>query len=172
MSTGETSTDDLPSSPDAAQLPPQEPGEGLPVSHLVFPVGGFGLMVAQKGEMEFLENQTPFHIPNNHPKFRGLINRRGSLVPVFDIRELLDDRVRRNDDKVLVLGRGEDAAGIVLDEVPYRVMLGEEHRAAPPDRLNRVFGDALGDCYARDGTYQVFVAMDQYLYKLAHDPNL
>lgn len=140
------------------------------VSHLVFPVAGHGLFLDQQTTMEFLENQSPFYIPNNNPLFRGLINRRGSLVPVFDIRVLFDEDVRdRGGSRVLVLGSGDDAAGIILDATPYRVSVSAEHRSSPPIRLVQTFGEFLGESFERDGEHYTRVALEDFLYRLVHD---
>lgn len=144
--------------------------EPRPVSRLVFPVAGYRLFLDQRTSMEFIETQTPFHIPSNHALFRGLINRRGSLVPVFDIRVLLDgDAGNRGAGRILVLGTGDDAVGIILDATPYRVSVSEDQRASPPIKLVQVFGEFLGECFERDGESFTQVALEDFLYDLAHE---
>lgn len=158
---------EAPLSVDAAIGEEQEP---RPVSRLVFPVAGYGLLMDQASSMEFLESQTPFYIPSNHPLFRGLINRRGSLVPVFDLRPLFDEpAVSGAADRVLVLGGGDDAVGIILDATPYRVSVFEEQRASPPVKLVQVFGEHLGECFERDGECFTRVAVEDFLYMLVHE---
>lgn len=144
--------------------------EPRPVSRLVFPVAGYGLFLDQSSSMEFLESQTPFYIPSNHPLFRGLINRRGSLVPVFDLRALFDEPALSGPaDRVLVLGGGDDAVGIVLDATPYRVSVFEEQRASPPVKLVQVFGEHLGECFQHGGECFTRVALEEFLYTLVHE---
>lgn len=148
----------------------EEQPESRPASHLVFPVAGHGLFLDQQTTMEFLENQSPFYIPNNNPLFRGLINRRGSLVPVFDIRLLFDEDVPdRGGGRVLVLGAGDDAVGIILDATPYRVSVSEEQRSSPPIRLVQTFGEFLGESFERDGDHYTRVALEDFLYRLVND---
>lgn len=147
-----------------------EAPEVQPVSHLVFPVAGHCLLLDQQTTMEFLEGQSPFYIPNNNPLFRGLINRRGSLVPVFDIRMLFDEEVReRGGSRVLVLGSGDDAVGIILDATPYRVSVSEEQRSSPPIRLVQTFGEFLGESFEREDEHYTRVALEDFLYSLVHD---
>lgn len=147
----------------------QQP-EPRPVSRLVFPVAGHGLFLDQASAMEFLESQTPFYIPSNQSLFRGLINRRGSLVPVFDLRRLLDEETGNGDTgRILVLGGGDDAVGIVLDATPYRVSVFEEQRVSPPVKLVQVFGEHLGECFERDGECFTRVGIEEFMYKLVHE---
>ncbi len=156
-----------PATPDAA--PGDEPAP-RPTSHLVFPVAGHALLLDGQYAMEFLEGQRPYHIPSNHPYFLGLINRRGSLVPVFDIRKLFDGEVRdRGENRILVLGTGDHAVGIVLDATPYRVSVAEERQASPPVKLVQVFGEFLGDCFEHGGESLTRVALEDFLYGLAHE---
>lgn len=158
--------------PGDQNLPVDAPAETehRPVSRLVFPVAGYGLFLDQRSTMEYLESQTSFYIPNNHPLFRGLINRRGSLVPLFDIRILFDDVVAdREGSRVLVLGAGDNAVAIVLDATPYRVSVFEENKASPPIKLVQVFGEFLGECLERDGECFTRVALEEFLYSLVHE---
>lgn len=161
--------------PEALQSASVDPGvveetENRPVSRLVFTIAGHGLLLHQETSMEFLEDQTPYHIPNNHPQFRGLINRRGSLVPVYEIRSLLnDDHEEKDSTRLLVLGSGDDAVGIFLDATPYRVSLAVEPDASPPDGLVRVFGDLVEGCYAQNEERFTQVALEDFMHKLVHD---
>jgi len=141
--------------------------ENRPVSRLVFPVGGHGLLLGHDTSMEFLEDQTPYYVPNRHPQFRGLINRRGSLVPVFDIRHLFkDDQGEPDESGVLVLGTGEDAVGIFLDATPYRISLTGDEETQPPENLVRIFGEYVETSYAQGGQLFVQVDLENFLYKL------
>lgn len=145
--------------------------EERPVSRLVFPIAGHGLLMDRDASLEFIEIQTPFYIPNNHPQFRGLINRRGSLVPVFDIRKLIDDNFRDGDEgegRILVLGTGDDAVGVILDATPYRVSVSVDQKAAPPVKLVQVFGELVAECFERNGEHFTQVALEEFLYSLAH----
>lgn len=143
--------------------------EERPVSRLVFPIAGYALLMEQDASLEFIELQTPFYIPNNHPQFRGLINRRGSLVPVFDIRKLIDESFRdQGEGRILVLGSGDDAVGVILDATPHRISVSADQKASPPVKLVQVFGELVGECFEHDGGYFTQVALEDFLYSLVH----
>jgi len=135
-----------------------------PASRLVFPVAGHGLLLDSSSPMEFLEDQWPYYIPNNHPLFQGLINRRGTLVPVFEIRGLLDpDFGGQRDSNILVLGAGDDAVGIFLDGTPYRITVTGDSPGTPPVKLAQVFGEHLGDSLEHEGQCYARVDLENFL---------
>lgn len=145
--------------------PEQEAG----VSLLAFPVAGYGLLYDHESPTEYIDKQAIYPIPTDHPLFRGLINRRGSLVPVYEIRPLIDPDQRIPDDassNLFVLGRGDDAVGILLDAVPYRITVTEQQKTAPPPLLTKVFGEHLKHCYKDGDALYANVALDAYLYEL------
>jgi chemotaxis signal transduction protein len=58
--------------------------------------------------------------------FRGLLNQRGNLLPVFDVQQLLDpDDQRQNRRTVLILEQGSEAVGMLIDGLPQAVILAQ-----------------------------------------------
>jgi len=92
-----------------------------------FRMGGTGFATEPNLLMELLESPPIFPIPNTPFACLGLINLRSALVPVFDVRDqvgVAQGRVRW----VLVLGRGDEAAGLVVDDLPIQLNLAEAMR--------------------------------------------
>ncbi|HSH41845.1 MAG TPA: chemotaxis protein CheW [Arenicellales bacterium] len=153
--------------PDSADL---DQAAERPVSRLVFPVAGHGLLLDSTSPMEFLEGQWPYYVPNNHPLFQGLINRRGTLVPVYEVRGLLDpDLAGQRESNILVLGSGDDAVGIFLDGTPYRIAVIGERPGSPPVKLAQVFGEHLGDSLEHEGQCYARVDLEDFLLGLVRD---
>src|SRR5262249_57054033 len=72
-------------------------------------------------------------IPNVPEWFLGLMNRRGNLLPVFDLHQLLETGETRHDNRtVLILDQGSDAEGIPIDSLPQPVSSNPELRHTPP----------------------------------------
>jgi twitching motility protein PilI len=92
-----------------------------------FFVGGVGLMVEPRLLLEVLERPRVFPLPNAPASCSGLLNLRGTLVPVFDLRPQLgcDEPLPR---WVLVMGRALEAAGLYVDALPVQVAANEETR--------------------------------------------
>lgn len=156
------------------RIPPTGPAEAeqeqnAGTSLLVFPVAGYGLIYDHQSPTEYIDKQAIYPIPTDHPLFRGLINRRGSLVPVYEIRPLIDPGHSVPDDTnshIFALGRGDDAVGILLDSVPYRITVTEQQKVSAPSSLSAVFGSHIKHCYKESDDFYVNVALDAFLYEL------
>jgi twitching motility protein PilI len=85
-----------------------------------FRIGSFGLMIQSDVGSEVIRPQAISSLPGSAPWLLGLLNLRGNLVPVFDLRQVLG--VSGADDSrallVLILDKGESAVGMVIDAFP------------------------------------------------------
>lgn len=99
-----------------------------------FRAGGIGLLIDPDTVSEVIDPLPVSALPNTPVWLAGLINLRGNLVPVFDLLTLLDlsrspdDHARR----ILILGEGERAAGILIDSLPEAPALGRRLNSLPP----------------------------------------
>ncbi len=84
-----------------------------------FRVGELGLLIDPDTGSEVLSVPAVTPLPDAPPGFSGLINLRGNLVPLYELRVLLGlGRPAQADSKVLVFGQGEQAVGVVIDGYP------------------------------------------------------
>ncbi|HQS57014.1 MAG TPA: chemotaxis protein CheW [Gallionellaceae bacterium] len=105
-----------------------EPPEGMVLSDTVekeagrygFRVGSLGLLMQLGVGSEVMELPAIWTLPGAPPWLLGLINLRGNLVPVFELRILLGMEPRVADQKplVLVFDQGEKAVGILIEDFP------------------------------------------------------
>lgn len=145
-----------------------EAASDKPVGRLAFAIAGCGILYHYESPTEYIEDAAIFPIPTTHHLFRGLINRRGSLVPIFDIRTLVDPDREPDFDRtrILVLGSSDDAAGILLDATPYRIYLTPDHETAVPSFLATAFGRYVTESFYHNDKYYVAVHLDDFLYDL------
>jgi len=62
----------------------------------------------------------------------GLVNLHGRIVPLFDLAALFEtEHLAREKRMLLVIGHGNDAAGIVIDGLPRRMPFEPESRIEP-----------------------------------------
>lgn len=85
-----------------------------------FRVGDWGLLINPDAGSEVLGVVSVAPLPNMPPGFSGLINLRGNLVPLYDLRILLGivQVPAGTMPRVLVFGQGEHAVGVVIDGYP------------------------------------------------------
>lgn len=97
-------------------------------------LGAVGVLLPEDKVSEVLDRPSIFPLPNTAAWFEGLINLRGNLVPVFDLRELLETRAdAAAPQMVLVLDKGDNALGLAIDGLPVAAAC--EETASPLPRL-------------------------------------
>jgi chemotaxis signal transduction protein len=82
-------------------------------------IGGLRLLLPEDTVSEVLDRPEIFPIPNTTSWFEGLINLRGNVVPVFDLRELFETTpIAGAQQMLLVIDEGKNALGIAIDGLP------------------------------------------------------
>ena len=95
-----------------------------------FRLGDLALMIRYEDGSSLTDLPATRRLPNSPAWFVGMANLNGTLIPVFDLAHYLGvDATAAVKPMLLVLGHGEDAAGIVIDGLPQRL------RPSPDDRL-------------------------------------
>jgi twitching motility protein PilI len=102
-----------------------------------FRIGELRLMIRYEDGSELTDLPQVYLLPKAPAWFLGMANLHGALVPVFDPAELFGvahDATAKP--MLLVLGHGEEKAGLVIDGLPSRLRLGPadriENGAVPP----------------------------------------
>jgi twitching motility protein PilI len=90
------------------------------VARYGFKIATLGLLIQQGVGSEVMQMPTIWSLPGAPPWLLGLINLRGNLVPIFELRMVLGLGQRAAQEKplVLVFEQGEKAVGIVIDDYP------------------------------------------------------
>ena len=114
-----------------------------------FRVGSLGLLIAQQTASELVGDLSVYPVPNTPYWFPGLVNLRGNLIPVFDLKLLFalpgDGGTER---KLVVLDKEESAAGVYVDGFPRPLRLGEPMARTPS--LPGVLEDHVAQAYFLD----------------------
>jgi twitching motility protein PilI len=85
-----------------------------------FKIGELGLLIQPGSGSEVLQMPTIWSLPGAPPWMMGLINLRGNLVPIFELKMVLGLAQRNAETKplVLIFDQGDKAVGIVIDDYP------------------------------------------------------
>ena len=99
-----------------------------------FRVVGMSFLVGQNTSSEVLERVPVYPLPKAPTGLLGLVNLRGNLVPVFDIKPLLelDDSATTDKNRLLILGAGDKAVGILIDGLPQPANTSHNLPRLPP----------------------------------------
>lgn len=115
-----------------------------------FTVGNVGLLMRPNCMSEVVKPPPIYPIPNTPPWLTGIVNLRGNLVPAFDLAVMLDENVTYEQPLLLVIDRGEWAAGVKIDGFPQPLSLALFQPRVPP--LPPMLKDYVSAGYANDGT--------------------
>ena len=83
-----------------------------------FRSGDIGLIMDETLGSEIVNKIPICSIPDTPPWFSGVVNIRGNIVPIFDLKMVFNIDEKTNLQKILVIGKESKAAGILVDELP------------------------------------------------------
>ncbi|WP_054694609.1 chemotaxis protein CheW [Syntrophomonas palmitatica] len=108
--------------------------------YLVFMVDKeeYGIEIKFVTEIIGIQSITP--IPDLPEYIKGVINLRGKIIPVMDIRLRFGKEARSYDDRtcVIVVDKDNISVGLVVDSVSEVTSISDEE-ISPPPRLNKSF---------------------------------
>lgn len=119
----------------AALTAPAAPVEEDPslVVRQAFRIGSMRLVAPFATASELLEMPNVYPLPRTPRNLLGLINMHGRIVPLFDLAETFETtHLPREKRMVLVIGHGNDAAGVVIDGLPKRLVFSPDDQIIPP----------------------------------------
>ena len=102
--------------------------------------------------VELIELPRCYDLPNSSAWFSGLVNLRGNLVPVFDLKSLLGISAPTGyRQMLLVIGSGERVAGLVIDGTPDHINLEADSRVDEPNHVPEILREHLQGAYDYGG---------------------
>jgi len=121
----------------------------------------YGIAILKVQEIKGWDKMTP--IPNSPPYVKGVLNLRGVIVPVFDLRLRfgLPETVRDAFTVIIVVNIGGRMAGIVVDAVSDVINVSLEQQCAAPEyegQQNREFIMGLAQT---DGKLLILLDIDR-----------
>lgn len=102
--------------------------------YLTFRVGGedYGIEIVYVTEIVGMQNIT--EVPDMPEFVKGVINLRGQVIPVIDVRICFKLESREYDDRtcVIVVNIGKNAIGLIVDTVNEVINISEDQVSLPP----------------------------------------
>ena len=98
-----------------------------------FRIGHMRLIAPFDTASELTEMPNVYPLPRMPDNLLGLVNLHGRIVPLFDLAALFEtEHMPREKRMLLVMGHGNNAAGIVIDGLPRRMVFAPESQILPP----------------------------------------
>lgn len=138
-----------------SQMPAEDRSRLLSARQIIgrqgFRIGSLTLLTGYDQASELTDQAEIFRVPNTAHWFLGLTNLHGNFVPVFDLAAYLG--IKRGSGQkplMLVFGRGEEAAAIVIDGLPVRLKLADLSRLESP-AVTETLTDFVSAGYEHEG---------------------
>jgi chemotaxis signal transduction protein len=131
-----------------------------------FVLDGLHLTAAAGVMTELIAKAVVFPIPKSAPALVGVMNHRGSTVPVFDAgsRPAQRQGIRPKLHNVLVFGEGEHRAGMVFDGTPSLIeLMPSGERTKPGTHLSAYLLQPWQSALADQGTWWDFDYQNAFL---------
>ena len=89
---------------------------------------------------EIIRLQTITPVPRTPDYLKGIITLRGVIVPIFDLRRRLGLKEREHGPltRIIVVYRGEEYAGLIVDSITQVMRIGAEQIEPPPTTIGVV----------------------------------
>lgn len=106
---------------------------------IIFELGGREFGIGIKEVEEIIEYQEPKPLPTTSEAIKGMINLRGDVVVIVDLKKKLNLDKAGVEDRILVVNTGETKVGFVVDSASEVLNLsGEELKPPPDDKLHGI----------------------------------
>lgn len=129
---------------------------------LGFQVGEWGFLLPFGLHCEVLERLTVNPIPNVEPWFCGLLNSRGNIVPVIDLRLLLGEIAKPPQKRyLLAIDRGEKTMALWVDGYP-RMLTVVEQTLQPLPNLPAYLQPYVTHAHLHNGQLWLKVQFEQF----------
>ena len=123
--------------------------------YLIFMAGHLKLGVAAEDVVEILNNQVITYLPMVPDFIRGIINMRGQMIPILDIRARLGMEPQEGDDLVVVINLGDVQLGILVDGVDQMLDIPKNNIHPLPANSTQLL--VSGMCSLPDGSGTMMV---------------
>lgn len=122
--------------------------------YLIFMSGHLKLGVVAEDVVEILNNQVITYLPMVPDFIRGIINMRGQMIPILDVRARLG-LPSQEDSLVIVLNLGDIQLGILVDAVDQMLDIPKSHIHPLPANSTQML--VSGMCSLPDGSGTMMV---------------
>lgn len=116
------------------ELDDEEDEDSMKNRYLTFRVGeeDYGIEIVYVTEIVGMQNIT--EVPDMPEFVKGVINLRGQVIPVIDVRTCFKLKSRDYDDRtcVIVVNIGQNAIGLIVDTVKEVINIAEDQVSQPP----------------------------------------
>ena len=132
-----------------------------------FRLGDINFLVNESSMSEVVMKPLIYSIPNTPTWIQGLINLRGILVPVFDIKKQIgqNDEEDKRRDILFVLDKGERAFATYIDALPDSINLDDTEftKTKLPENIPKILIDHVTESYETSNEIWLEIDFDSFI---------
>lgn len=116
---------------------------------------------------EIIKMLTITKVPNSPEFVEGVINLRGKVIPVIDLRKRLSLQSKEHDNKtrIVVVDLDGSTFGFIVDEVNEVLRISEKTLEEPPELVSRVNSDFITSVAKLEDRIIILLDLNQLLQK-------
>jgi purine-binding chemotaxis protein CheW len=133
--------------------------------HVLFQVGGTDYVLAASDVVQMESFTGATAVPGAPPHVAGLVQLRGHVLPVVDVRVRFGMQAaeRSLDARILVVAHGERRVGLLVDRAREVVELAPEAFQTPPDLLSAQAAGFVRSIAHRNGRVLMLVELSKVI---------
>jgi twitching motility protein PilI/purine-binding chemotaxis protein CheW len=126
-------------------------------------LGSFGIVLEPDALYEIIEHARLSPFPGVSKIFRGIINHRGNVVPVYDLSEItgvIPDSWERS--RLMMLNTGQEAVALVIFELPFQITPRVPVALEEIENVPAIFLDHTRQAYRESGKLWLSLQYDTF----------
>lgn len=142
--------------------------ESIKHSYHAFSIGNIGILLAPDTINEVADKLTFCKLPNTSKMLFGMANLRGNIIPIFDLHKQLNiTPAQENNRKILIIGKGIDAAALLIDDLPIVVSIAEQDKCTESPALPDMLSQFVTNSYLTKDKIWLELDLKALFYKLS-----
>lgn len=151
---------------DSAQRSAAEIKEAEDVEFLGFRVADLNLLCSFDRVAEVTSVPNVFRVPNLPPWITGAASLRGEITPIIDLTCYLGLTATPELPMLVVVGRGDERAGLLVDDRPDIYRFSTEHLLSNEPPMHEELKNHLLGAYQKDGLIWLEIDLSQLIDKM------
>ncbi len=111
------------------------------------------ILIDKNTPSELVEDNTVFPIPLAIDWILGVANIRGDIIPIIDLEKTISGEITNyniNGSNVIIIGKGEDAIGLLLKQLPMLVSVSNDEKLNDYSNLPESIREYVEYAYTHD----------------------
>jgi len=137
-----------------------------------FRLGEINFLINKFTMCEVVKRPTIYSMPNTPSWIQGLINLRGILVPVFDIKKQLNQTNDNNkNDTLLVIDKGERTFATYIDALPNSIDIDDENfiKTTVPTDIPEILEKYVVETFSLEQEIWIEINYDAFINDITKD---